>query len=37
MFNRNELLVQQLKNITRDDIINYFNKIINNKIIIKIE
>ncbi len=37
MFNRNELLVQQLKNITKNDIINYFNKLINNKIVIKIE
>jgi insulysin len=36
LFNRRELLLEQLDNISRKDIINYFNKITNNKIVIKI-
>ena len=36
LFNRRELLLEQIASITKKDIINYFNKITNNKLVMKI-
>ena len=36
LFNRRELLLEQIASITKKDIINYFDKITNNKLVMKI-